>query len=116
VTRNRDGIGDSTLTVHRRSAAGDWLEAEALSYDYVEWARGWTGIDLVAERPQMRAELACLAGQYATGAEVSLAVWQSLTVGAVAIRLKPTVVLVALKGIMFTSDNLDSSAFRTGVQ
>ena len=78
------------FTVRRASTGVDWREATALLYDYVEWVRGWTGIDPVAEQPQLRTELAWLADHYATDdAALYLAAWESIAVGAVAIRVQP---------------------------
>ena len=75
------------VTVHRASTGAHWNEATALLYDYVEWIRGWTGIDPVAERPEVQEELAALADHYATDhAVLYLAAWQAIAVGAVAIR------------------------------
>ena len=72
--------------VHRASTGADWREATALLYDYVEWVRGWTDIDPVAEQPQLHTELARLADHYAA---LYLATWHSIAIGAVAIRVQP---------------------------
>jgi hypothetical protein len=61
VERSSDERRGSMFTVHRASTGADWREATALLYDYVEWVRGWTGIDPVVERPQLHTELACMA-------------------------------------------------------
>jgi GNAT superfamily N-acetyltransferase len=72
--------------VHRASTAADWRDATALLYDYLEWVRGWTDIDPVAEQPQLPTELDRLADQYAA---LYLATWHSIAVGAVALRVEP---------------------------
>ena len=73
------------LTVHRASTGADWREATALLYDYVEWVRGWTGVDPVAEQPQLRTELVRPADHFATDdAVLYLAAWEASAVGAVA--------------------------------
>jgi GNAT superfamily N-acetyltransferase len=78
------------ITVHRATTDAHWHEATALLHDYVEWVRGWTGVDPVAEQPQLQAELGALADHYSTDdAAFYLAVWQALAVGAVAIRVQP---------------------------
>ena len=78
------------FTVHRASTGADWREATALLYDYVEWVRGWTGTDPLAEQPQLHTELGHLADHYTTdGAALYLAAWQAIAVGAVAIRVQP---------------------------
>ena len=78
------------FTVHRASTAADWREATALLYDYVEWVRCWTGIDPLAEQPQLHTELARPADHYATDdAALYLVDWQAITVGAVATRVQP---------------------------
>ncbi len=78
------------LTVHRASTGADWREATALLYDYVEWVRGWTGVDPVAEQPQLRTELVRPADHFATDdAVLYLAAWEASAVGAVAIRVQP---------------------------
>ena len=78
------------ITVHRASTGADWCEATALLHDYVEWVRGWTGIDPVAEQPQLHTELARVADHYATDdAVLYLAAWEAMAVGAVAIRVEP---------------------------
>jgi putative acetyltransferase len=78
------------FTVHRASTDVDWLQATALLHDYVEWLRGWTDFDPVAEHPQLRMELACLADHYATDdAALFLAAWHAIAVGAVGIRSHP---------------------------
>ena len=78
------------VTVHRASTDADWREATALLYDYVEWVRGWTGIDPVAEQPQLHAELERLADHYVTDdAALYLAAWEAIGAGAVAIRVQP---------------------------
>ena len=78
------------FTVHRASTRADWRDATALLHDYAEWVRGWTGLDPVAEQPQLGAELARPDDHYATGAAtLYLAAWQAIAVGAVAIRVQP---------------------------
>ena len=78
------------VTVHRASTDADWREATALLYDYVEWVRGWTGIDPVDEQPQLHAELERLADHYVTDdAALYLAAWEAIGAGAVAIRVQP---------------------------
>ena len=78
------------LTVHRASTGADWREGTALLFDYVEWVRGWTGIDPVAEQPQLHTELARLADHFATDdAALYLAAWEAIAVGAVAILVQP---------------------------
>ncbi len=90
VQSNIDLRRSSSFTVHQASTGADWREATALLYDYVEWVRGWTGIDPVAEQPQLHTELCCLADHYATDdAALYLAAWQGIAVGAVAIRVEP---------------------------
>jgi GNAT superfamily N-acetyltransferase len=74
------------FTVHRASTGADWREATALLHDYIEWVRGWTDIDPVAEQPQLHAELARPADHYAA---LYLAAWHSIAIGAVAIRVQP---------------------------
>ena len=78
------------FTVRRASTGADWREATALLSDYVEWVRGWTGVDPVAEQPQLHTELSCLADHFATDdAALYIAAWQAIAVGAVAIRVEP---------------------------
>src|SRR5688572_459094 len=78
------------FTVHRASTGADWREATALLHDYVEWVRGWTGVDPVAEQPQLRTELVRPADHFATDdAVLYLADWETSAVGAVAIRVQP---------------------------
>ena len=78
------------FTVHRASTGADWREASALLYDYVEWVRGWTGIDPVTEQPQLCSELVRPADHFATDdAALYLAAWEASAVGAVAIRVQP---------------------------
>jgi len=77
------------FTVHRASTGADWRDATALLHDYVECVRGWTGVDPVAEQPQLHSELARLADHYVTDdAALYLAVWDAIAVGAVAIRVQ----------------------------
>jgi GNAT superfamily N-acetyltransferase len=77
------------FTVHRASTGDDWREATALLYDYVEWVRGWTGVDPVAEQPQLGAELVRPADHFATeDAALYLATWDAIAVGTVAIRVQ----------------------------
>ena len=86
----KDDEWGSMFTVHRASTDADWHQATALLYDYVEWVRGWTDIDPVAEQPQLHAELAAIAGHYDTDdAALYLATWGAIAVGAVAIRARP---------------------------
>jgi GNAT superfamily N-acetyltransferase len=90
VEGNSDERRDSVFTVHRASTGADWREATALLYDYVEWVRGWTDVDPVAEQPQLNTEMGGLADHYATDdAALYLAAWQAISVGAVAIRVQP---------------------------
>jgi putative acetyltransferase len=78
------------FTVHRASTGADWREATALLYDYVESVRGWTGVDPIAEQPQLHTELASPADHYATDdAVLYLAAWRAIAVGVVAIRVQP---------------------------
>ena len=78
------------FTVHRASTDADWREASALLYDYIEWVRGWTDIDPVAEQPRLHEELARPADHYTTDdAALYLAAWEAIGAGAVAIRLQP---------------------------
>ena len=78
------------FTIHRASTGADWREATALLHDYIEWVRGWTLIDPVAEQPQLHTELACPADHYATDdAALYLAAWHAIGIGAVAIRVQP---------------------------
>ena len=78
------------FTVHRASTGADWREATALLYDYFEWLRGWTDIDPVAEQPQLHTELGRPADHYDTDdTALYLAAWQTIAVGAVAIRVQP---------------------------
>jgi putative acetyltransferase len=78
------------LTVHRASTGDDWREATALLYDYVEWVRGWTGVDPVTEQPQLGTELVRPADHFATDdAALYLAAREASAVGAVAIRVQP---------------------------
>jgi GNAT superfamily N-acetyltransferase len=78
------------FTVHRASTGADWREATALLYDYVEWVRGWTGIDPLAEEPQLHTEMVHLADHYVTDdSALYLAAWETTAAGAVAIRLQP---------------------------
>jgi GNAT superfamily N-acetyltransferase len=77
-------------TVHRASTCADWREATVLLHDYIEWLRGWTDIDPVAEQPDLPTELARPAEHYAgADAALYLATWEGITVGAVAIRAQP---------------------------
>ena len=76
--------------VHRASTGEDWREATALLHDYVEWVRGWTGVDPVAEQPQLGTELARPADHFATrDAVLYLAAWEAIGVGVAAIRVQP---------------------------
>ncbi len=78
------------FTVHRASTGADWREATALLYDYVEWLRGWTGVDPIAEQPQLRTELVRPADHFATDdAALFLAASEGCAVGTVAIRVQP---------------------------
>lgn len=78
------------FTVHRASTGADWREASVLLYDYVEWLRGWTELDPLAEHPQLQAEMDQLADHYvADDAALYLAVWEEIAVGIVAIRVQP---------------------------
>ena len=86
------GVAAPTMmfTVHRASTGADWHQATALLYDYVEWVRGWTDFDPLAEQPQLHAELASLADHYASeAAALYLVDWQAIAVGVVAIRAQP---------------------------
>ncbi len=90
VERDGDERSGEQFTIHRASTGADWREATALLYDYVEWVRGWAGIDPVAAQPQLHADLACLADRYATDdAALYLVAWRAITVGVVAIRVQP---------------------------
>jgi len=76
--------------VHRASAGDDWREATALLHDYVEWVRGWTGVDPVAEQPQLGTELVRPADHFATrDAVLYLAAWEAIAVGVAAVRVQP---------------------------
>jgi GNAT superfamily N-acetyltransferase len=78
------------FSVHRASNRADWKDASALLYDYVEWVRGWTGVDPTAEQPQLQAEMVCPAEQFATDdAALYLAFWEARAVGTAAIRAQP---------------------------
>jgi putative acetyltransferase len=90
MERDSDETCGSMFTVHRASTGADWREATALLYDYVEWVRGWTGVDPIAEQPQLHMELASPADHYATDdAVLYLAAWRAIAVGVVAIRVQP---------------------------
>jgi putative acetyltransferase len=78
------------FTVRRASSGADWREATTLLHDYVEWVRGWTGTDPIAEQPQLHADLACPADQYAADdAALYLVDWRAIAVGVIAIRVEP---------------------------
>lgn len=74
--------------VHQASTDADWRDATALLHDYVDWVRGWTGFDPVAEQPQLNLELAHPADQFAASAPLFVASWESIAVGMVAIRVQ----------------------------
>ena len=86
VERSSEDRAGAMFSVHRASTGSDWREATALLHDYIEWVRGWTDIDPVAEQPQLHAELARPADHYAA---LYLAVWHSIAIGAAAIRVQP---------------------------
>ena len=84
VSTNKTVAG---IAVHRAATEADWREAAALLHDHVEWMRGHTEFDPLAEQPQLATELSRLADHYASHeAALFLADWRSVTVGAVAIR------------------------------
>jgi len=74
-------------TVRRACTDTDWYEAAALLYDHVEWMRGFTDFDPVAEQPTLVGELDHFADHYASvDAAVFLAHWRAIAVGTVAIH------------------------------
>jgi GNAT superfamily N-acetyltransferase len=78
------------FTVDQASNDAHWRDATALLHDYVDWVRGWMGVDPIAEEPRIGTELRGVADQYASGeGAYYLAHWHGIGVGAVAIRVHP---------------------------
>ncbi len=78
------------VTVHQASTCADWREVTVVLHDYVEWVRGWTDIDPVAEQPRLQTELTRPADHYAADrTALYLATWHGIAVGAVALRVEP---------------------------
>jgi GNAT superfamily N-acetyltransferase len=73
--------------IRQASTDRDWREAAALLHDHVEWMRGHTGFDPVAEQPELATELSRVAEHYGSAdGTLFLAEWHSISVGTVAIR------------------------------
>jgi ribosomal protein S18 acetylase RimI-like enzyme len=78
---------DEDPTIIRVIDPGEWLEATALVHDHVEWMRGWTGFDPLAEQPALHDELRGLRHHYATDTSaVFIARLHGVAVGTVAVR------------------------------
>jgi ribosomal protein S18 acetylase RimI-like enzyme len=73
--------------IERAGSERSWLEAAALVHDHVEWMRGWTDFDPLAEQPALSDELGDLSSHYGgDDAAVFVARWHELAVGSVAVR------------------------------
>jgi GNAT superfamily N-acetyltransferase len=75
------------FSIERAGSDRSWLEAAALVHDHVEWMRGWTDFDPLAEQPALCDELNDLSRHYGgDDAAVFVARWHELAIGCVAVR------------------------------